>query len=246
MCYDPLPKRLETSDPMRSLQILFTSLLLGVSSPGHGQELSTVDADEQSSDVGGSAATAGTSGRRLSDNIEEIIVTAPRPDRGKVPTYERVFQIYESRRKGASLYKQGKYEEAFPHLLAAARSGFKFAQARVGFLYQQGLGTPQDPYAAVGWLGLAAEGTSHPEIKNYLRDLWARIPEPYVADLEAVIDEYREKYSASANRVGCDMSRKAGTYIKKLTCRFMDEGIYQNFGELTEELGGSGPGGGAN
>ena len=198
-----------------------------------------------SSDDGEPAATAGTSGRGASDNIEEIVVTAPRPERGKVPSYERVFQIYESRRKGAWLYQQGKYEEAFPHLLAAARSGFKFAQARVGFLYQQGLGTPQDPYAAVGWLGLAAEGTSHPEIKNYFRDLWARIPEPYVPGLEAVIDDYRGKYSAKANRVGCDMSRTAGSHIRKLTCRFMDEGIYENFGQFMEELGGGAPAGDA-
>lgn len=221
---------------MRSLQVLLTALLLGVSFPGYGQEPSAVDADGQPSITDGSVAAAG-------DNIEEIVVTAPRPERGKVPSYERVFQIYESRRKGAWLYQQGKYEEAFPHLLAAARSGFKFAQARVGFLYQQGLGTPQDPYAAVGWLGLAAEGTSHPEIKNYFRALWARIPEPYVPHLEAVIDDYRGKYSAKANRVGCDMSRKAGSHIRKLTCRFMDESIYENFGQFIEELGGGAPGG---
>ena len=229
---------------MRSLQILFTSLMLAVSALGHGQELTVEDAADQSSDA---AATELSPLRSRADDsdIEEIVVTASRPERGKVPSYERVFQIYESRRKGAWLYKQGRYEEAFPHLLAAAQSGFKFAQARVGFLYQQGLGTPQDPYAAVGWLGLAAEGISHPEIKNHFRNLWERIPEDYEPSLEAVIDEYREKYSAKANRVGCDMSHKAGTYIKSLTCRFMDEGIYQNFGEFIEELGGGAPGGDA-
>ena len=230
---------------MRFLQVFLTTLLLGVSSTGYGQEPTTADTDGQPSVVVESAATAETSVRAQSDDIEEIVVTAPRPGRRKVPSYEHVFHIYESRRKGASLYKQGKYEEAFPHLLAAARSGFKFAQARVGFLYQQGLGTPQDPYAAVGWLGLAAEGTSHPEIENYFRDLWDRIPEPYVPHLEAVIDDYRGKYGAKANRVGCDMSHKAGSHIKKLTCRFMDEGIYQDFGGFIEELGGGAPAGDA-
>ena len=230
---------------MRFLQVLFTTLLVGVSSVGYGQESSTVDANGQPSDVAGSVAAGDASGWGRSDDVEEIVVTAPRPATGKVPSYERVFQIYESRRKGASLYKQGKYEEAFPHLLAAAQSGFKFAQARVGFLYQQGLGTPQDPYAAVGWLGLAAEGTTHPEIQNYFRNLWERIPEPYVPHLKAVIQDYRGKYGAKANRVGCDMSHKAGTYIRKLTCRFMDEGIYQNFGEFTQELSGGAPGGDA-
>ena len=175
------------------------------------------------------------------DDIEEIIVTAPAPEQGKVPTYERVFQIYESRRKGAFLYRQRKYEEAFPHLLAAARSGFKFAQARVGFLYQQGLGTPQDPYAAVGWLGVAADGTTHPEIRNYFKNVWERIPEAYVPVMEAVVDQYRDQYSSKAHRVGCDMSFKAGSHIKRLTCRFMDEGIYQDFGGIVQELGGQTP-----
>ena len=231
---------------MRSLQILFTCLAFGVTSLGHAQEVTVQDAADGSSDAVDATASARSERGPLYDSdIEEIVVTAPRPERGKVPSYERVFQIYESRRKGAWLYQQGRYDEAFPHLLAAAQSGFKFAQARVGFLYQQGLGTEQDPYAAVGWIGLAAEGDSHPEIKNYFRNLWERIPEDYEPSLEAVIDEYREKYSAKANRVGCDMSRKAGTHIKFLTCRFMDEGIYQNFGDFIEELGGGATGGDA-
>ncbi|MCY3841257.1 MAG: hypothetical protein OXH09_21860 [Gammaproteobacteria bacterium] len=209
---------------MRLCQIPIAALLLAFALPATSQD-----------------ETRSFSTSASDDDIEEIIVTAPPPERGKVPTYERVFQIYESRRKGSWLYRQRKYEEAFPHLLAAARSGFKFAQARVGFLYQQGLGTPQDPYAAVGWLSVAADGTTHPEIRNYFKNLWERIPEAYVPTMEAVVDHYREQYSSKAHRVGCDMSFQAGTHIKKLTCRFMDEGIYQDFGGFVQELGGQLP-----
>ena len=168
-------------------------------------------------------ATPSTTARSDDRYVEEVVVTAPAPEQGHVPTLERMFQIYESRRRGASLYRQGRYGEALPHLLAAARNGFKFAQARVGFIYQQGLDTPQNPDAAVGWLGVAAQGDTHPEIRNYFQRLWSRIPAPYHPRFEAVVDEYRSKYGSTANRVGCDMSAKAGTHIKTLSCQFMDD-----------------------
>ena len=168
--------------------------------------------------------------------IEEVLVTAPRPEQGRVPTLERMTQIYESRRRGAALYRQRRYGEALPHLLAAARNGFKFAQARVGFIYQQGLDTPQKPYAAVGWLAVAAHGDTHPEIRNYFNRLWDRIPEPYHPSLEVVIDDYKRKYGATANRVGCDMSAKAGSHIKTLSCQFMDDNLLR---DLDTEFGTS-------
>ena len=110
---------------------------------------------------------------------EEVIVTAEPPEPGMIPTFEFMQQTYESRGKGACLYINGRYEEAFPFLQAAARKGFKLAQARLGFLYQQGLGTDRDPYAAVGWYGVASTGTTLPEIRNRFRDVWRRIPAEY-------------------------------------------------------------------
>ena len=162
--------------------------------------------------------------------IEEVIVTAPPPDRYRVQTLELINAIYRAREKGAWLYRQQRYSEALPHLLAAAKRGFKYAQARVGFIYQQGLDDiPQNPEAAVGWLGVAAHGITHPEIRNHFNRTWSRIPEPYHAAFEEVIDNYVALYGNQANRVGCDMSHKAGSYIRGLTCRFTDEYLYQGF-----------------
>ena len=176
---------------------------------------------------------------------EEMIVTAPKPDRGQVPQFEYLLETYKARSKGSLLYRRGKFAESFPYLLIAAKRGFRLAQARVGFLFQQGIGTPRDAEAAIAWLALAATPDTLPEIMNYFRTQWAKIPPEYIPQLEQVIDEYREQYGNRENRVVCDMSRKAGTHFKKLTCRFMDESIYQDFSDAInaddaiEQIGGA-------
>lgn len=162
------------------------------------------------------------------DVEEEVIVKGDPQNRHRVVSLETMMGIYASRLQGSILYRQQKYAEALPHLLAAARRGFKFAQARVGFILQQGIdGVPQDPHAAVAWLGVAAKGDTHPEIRNYFRALWAKIPDQRRPGLEDLIAAYHVKYGSRANRVTCDMSHKAGTWLKKLTCRFQDEHLYK-------------------
>lgn len=163
---------------------------------------------------------------------EEVIVTAEPPEPGMVPTFEFMQQTYDSRGKGACLYRKGQYEEAFPYLEAAARKGFKLAQARLGFLCQQGLGTDRDPYAAVGWYGVAAVGTTLPEIRNHFKDVWGRIPEQHQPRFAAVVAEYRAQYGARHHRVDCDFGHRVGTFLKQLTCRFRDEAIHVDYGPL--------------
>ena len=173
-------------------------------------------------------AERGTVEGRFDDVDEEVIVRGERDDSHQVVNLETIMGIYQSRLQGSILYRRQEYAEALPHLLAAARRGFKFAQARVGFILQQGVdGVPQDPQAAVAWLGVAATGDTHPEIRNYFKALWTKIPDQQRPALEDLIRVYNDRYGSRANRVTCDMSHKAGTWLKKLTCRFQDEHLYK-------------------
>lgn len=161
-----------------------------------------------------------------SSEPEEVIAIGEPLEPFVAKSYEFIQNTYDARSRGACLYRQGHHAESFPYLLAAARRGFKFAQARVSFLYQQGLGTERDTDAAVGWLSVAAFGETHPEISTKFRQVWRRIPDPHRPHFERVVEEYRSKYEARLHRVACDLSRKAGSYMPVLTCRSFDELVH--------------------
>ena len=155
--------------------------------------------------------------------VEEVVVTET-PLRTAIPTVELIQATYKARHKGGRLYRLGQYEEALPLLLVAARKGFKMEQARVSFLYQQGLGTEQDVEAAVGWLGVAARGETTPEIRGRFKEIWARIPQARRPHFEAVIDEYEERYGNEANRTACKNRMVVNQQRRKriFECDFME------------------------
>ena len=121
---------------------------------------------------------------------EEVIVVGEPDDPFKPHNFEYMQSTYDARGKGSCLYRRGDYAESFPYLLAAAKRGFKFAQARVSFLYQQGLGTERDAQASIGWLAAAATGTTHPEIRNRFREVWRQISDRQRAYYQGVVDDY--------------------------------------------------------
>ena len=161
--------------------------------------------------------------RDVEREVEEVVVTEKRL-RTAIPTVELIQATYEARDKGGHFYRRGRYEEALPLLLAAARRGFKMEQARVSFLYQQGLGTEQDVEAAVGWLGVAARGETTPEIRGRFKEIWARIPQARRPHFEAVIDEYEKRYGNEANRTACKNRMVVNQQRRKriFECDFME------------------------
>ena len=155
--------------------------------------------------------------------VEEVVVTET-PIEEKIPTVELMAATYKAREEGGRLYRRGRYEEALPLLLVAAKKGFKWEQARVSFLYQQGYGTEQDVEAAVAWLGVAARGDTTPEIRGRFKEIWARIPEQHRPHFEAIIDEYEKRYGNKANGTFCKNRLELfGGHSKKriLECEFV-------------------------
>jgi TPR repeat protein len=60
-------------------------------------------------------------------------------------------------KKGADAYKRGDYATALREWRPLAEQGDADAQARLGFLYYQRLGVPQDVAEAAKWFRKAAE-----------------------------------------------------------------------------------------
>ena len=160
--------------------------------------------------------------------VEEVVVTET-PIKLDIPTVELIEATYKARQDGGRLYRRGRYQEALPLLLVAAKKGFKWEQARVSFLYQQGYGTDQDVEAAVAWLGVAARGETTPEIRGRFKELWGRIPEEHRPHFEAVIDDYEKRYGNKANRTFCkNRMEMFEEYVKKrvFECDFVESELY--------------------
>jgi hypothetical protein len=134
-----------------------------------------------------------------------------------------VYEVYKARSLGTSLYSAKEYAEAYPHLLIAAKHGLKQAQAQVGFMHLHGLGeAKKDTRLAVGWLGVAAEGTSPREIDEVFDSLWERIPDDNRDSYEKLVDAFIARYGADANGVACRRVHKVGSQIREVRCMLTD------------------------
>ncbi len=181
-------------------------------------------ASSQNADESGGPASVVDDADRDVDDV--LVVTAERLEEA---TPVLMNEVLSANGKGGWLYRNGRYKEAFPYLLAAAKHGFKLAQARVSYIYQQGLGeVERDAEAAIGWLGVAAAPTTTPEIRNYYQRVLAHYPEQHHGWIDEIVADYRKKYGQEATRVDCDNDRLAGTHISRLKCDFRDAPKYRD------------------
>lgn len=178
---------------------------------------------------------------------DEIVVTG---ESIQITPALQILDVYDAHNRGGYYYRLRMYERAYPYLKEAAMAGFKESQARLGFIYQQGLGGVERNWIeAVGWLGVAASKTSRPEIINYWKRLYKRIPEERHEMIDHIVEVYTDKYGSEATGVICDMNRPAGSHIKKMRCYFEDEIEYRDPGgelfpgvEIDTSVGGGGGG----
>lgn len=173
------------------------------------------EASEQTSSV-----LQRASGYRAQD-MEEVIVEGERIDPGSMDFLE-LEQIYRQKESASRNFKIGKYEEAFPELLQLAKLGFKDAQARVGFLFLHGLGGQQKSnLKALGWLGVASQGTTRPQYRNIFNHMMSEVPEEQQSLVAFVVADYREKFNSEKLGVECWHSNV--NHIRQFTCRYHDE-----------------------
>lgn len=177
-------------------------------------------ANEQSTDIELSS-TNSTEIVELESSLEEVVV------QGVQEEVLHAFQFddfHEVNRTGEHYYLTRQYKKAFPYLLASAKRGFKMAQARLGYIYLSGLGgVKKSVPTAIGWIGVAAEPRSDPQIKNYFRRIMKAIPDHLKDEIREIVDAFIEKYGTDATGMSCIHTRVAGTHISQLTCNFKKE-----------------------
>lgn len=160
---------------------------------------------------------------------EEMVVIVEEDEETSRAVAMRMLDTHLSNSRGRHLYKQHRYAEAAPHLLAAAKRGFKMSQARLGEILVLGLdGIDQDIAAGMGWVGVAASGTTLPSVRNRFNELKAHVPPEMRPRLASIVDAYRAKYGSEATDVNC-MRGKADGHFTIMYCRFADEWKYDEY-----------------
>ncbi len=166
----------------------------------------------------------------LPEADEEVIVTAEPDDGTAQAVAMMMLDTHLSNERGRQLYLQHRYDEAAPHLLAAAKRGFKMAQARLGEILVLGLGDiEQDVAAGMGWMGVAASGTTMPSVRNRLNELRSHVPPELHSRLDSIIAAYTAQYGSEATGVNCLRGKQAGTHLTKIRCNFAEEWKYVSY-----------------
>ncbi|MCY3811497.1 MAG: hypothetical protein OXH15_06855 [Gammaproteobacteria bacterium] len=176
-------------------------------------------------------------------DIEEMVVTAPvitvpGPEFGQMPSGQFISQVYNAYSQGADLYKDKRYKEALPYLLAAAKRGFKWAQASAADIYLHGRGgVPVDLEAGIGWLGVAAEPRTAYSIVEFYEESRALLPTRYTPEaVEEIVATYRAEYANAQHRVACRSDAfdpSSSIRIKSVRCHFIDMVTQCRYVELT-------------
>ena len=207
----------------RTLRQQATALLVfamfGVSGTAHATSAQYNPGNEPTTEIG--------------DDVEEVIVTADRLEKGAMPTQTIIVQTYTVLQRGKRLYNARRYDEALPYLLMAGKRGFKWAQAMAGDIYLHGRGdVPRNIEEGMGWLGVAARPQTAPRIQTYFRQALAELSPRQQEHVEAVVRRYRDEWSSRDWRVACRRTvtaAPAGTGVmslrlnKRMHCTFMDE-----------------------
>ena len=181
--------------------------------------------------TGGVPASAPLDKRAVFPEADEEMVVTAEPDDGTAEAIAMMMlDTHLSNERGRQLYLQHRYDEAAPHLLAAAKRGFKMAQARLGEILVLGLGgIEQDIASGMGWMGVAASGTTMPSVRGRLNELRSHVPPELHPRLETIIAAYTAQYGSDATGVNCLRDKQAGTHLTKIRCNFAEEWKYVNY-----------------
>ncbi|RVT44639.1 hypothetical protein EMM73_16025 [Rheinheimera sediminis] len=114
--------------------------------------------------------------------------------------------------------KERQYSDAFPTLLKYAKYGDKYAQNIVGSYFIEGLGTEENVFEGLVWLGVALEQRES-KWKNNYEALTANLTAEQKKAVEQKTEEYKAKYGSQAQFVSCRMQQeKTGSNLRVHRC----------------------------
>ena len=165
------------------------------------------------------------SSNRRNLDMEEITVIGRMFDQFPMDpaefSYSDIVEMRGVRNTANELYRDGKYDEAYPLLLDLAKRGFKDSQSRLAYILFNGTeNIEKSNLRALGWLGTAAHGESEPSFRVLFKRFMAEVPESVRPTVDSVLAGYREQYDHSAFMDCTTNHRFNSGVVKRTYCQF--------------------------
>ena len=135
----------------------------------------------------------------------DITVTAPRVGKWEM-SFEDMEFVTRAIQCGKRLYWDGQKRAAWPYLEMGARHGDIDSQFMAANMLGLGQDVPRDWAAAVGWLGVAAEGNIKPMAQKRLRETKDALCSERIEcrrRFDDIVAEYRRRYGRTASGMAC-------------------------------------------
>ena len=135
----------------------------------------------------------------------DITVTAERVGKWEM-SFEDMEFVTRAIRCGKRLYRDGQQRAAWPYLRMGARYGDIDSQFMAANMLGVGKDVPKDWSAAVGWLGVAAEGNVKPMAQKRLRETKEALCDGRAdcgQGFDDIVAEYRRRFGRRATGMAC-------------------------------------------
>lgn len=183
----------------------------------------------------------------------DITVTAERVGKWEM-SYEDMEFVARAIRCGKRLYGDGRKRDAWPYIRMGARYGDIDSQFIAATMLRIGEDVPQDGDAAVGWLGVAAEGNIKPMAQKRLRETREALcggRRDCEQRFDDIVADYRNRYGRRATGMACrrikgtrGLSLRINRGHRRVDCGFArllySSGVLAD-AELEAAMGGAAP-----
>jgi TPR repeat protein len=140
---------------------------------------------------------------------------------------EQLDNIYENERAGLRFYESGDYRSAFKILSKTAAQGMKRSQYILGFMFMKGEGVDKNMLFGLAWMGLSTEADNN-DWQNTYDGLYNVLTSAQKSMVDDKINQYRQKFGASAQGVTCARAAVVGSRKQDIICR-KSEGSYDEY-----------------
>ena len=158
-------------------------------------------------------------------DMEEIVVLGRMFDQFPMnPAEFSIIDIYGMRgirQQANELYRDEKYDEAYPLLLELAKRGFKDSMSRLAYIFFTGTEeVDKSNLRGLGWLAASAHGESEPMFRVLYKKYMDEVPDEVRPIVDMVTAGYEEQYGNS-DHIDCTTNhRYAGGIVKRTHCQF--------------------------